>query len=532
MARYPQGILVACPSPWDDRDELIEELLREEVRLVLAAGFEHCYVFGTGGEGYAVDTRRFRQVVDVFHEEVDGKPVSAMVGVIGLSTVQIVERLEYAHDVGFRMFQISLPSWGPLADDEVLRFFSDVCGAFPDSRFLHYNLPRTKRVLGGRDYAKIIPVVPNLVATKTTGGGMAGAEELIRHAGELQHFMGEGNFPHGAMFGEASLLASYAELAPRMTYALFEAGPDRRRRRADAAPARLRPDGHGPVGEAEARPAHGRRLRQDAGQARDAARSSRSACCRRTAASTRTTTGPACGSSRPSTPTGSSRRPGPCRHDDRPAVAPRWLRRRSRRSARSMRPRSTTSSRVSGRAEPGSYSGPELHCLFPDLGTVVGYAVTSEWTGGEPDAPNEDYLALLELLEAMPKPVVSVLVDVGSRPGRSGIAGDGMMREFQVLGAAGASWPAASSTSPAWSGCRSRSTRTGSCPPTTTCGWAAFGRPVDVGPLRIATGDLLVADRTGVLRVPVDAADGRDRRPARVPGARSIGGGAARAGRD
>jgi dihydrodipicolinate synthase/N-acetylneuraminate lyase len=224
MARYPQGILVACPSPWDDRDELVEDLLREEVRLVLAAGFEHCYVFGTGGEGYAVDTRRFRQVVDVFQEEVDGKPVSAMVGVIGLSTVQIVERLEYAHDVGFRMFQISLPSWGPLDDDEVLRFFSDVCGTFPDSRFLHYNLPRTKRVLGGRDYAKVIPLVPNLVATKTTGGGMAAAEELIRHAGELQHFMGEANFPHGAMFGEASLLASYAELSPRMTYALFEAG--------------------------------------------------------------------------------------------------------------------------------------------------------------------------------------------------------------------------------------------------------------------------------------------------------------------
>ena len=36
---------------------------------------------------------------------------------------------------------------------------------------------------------------------------------------------------------------------------------------------------------------------------------------------------------------------------------------------------------------------------------------------------------------------------------------------------------------------------------------AGFGRPVDVGPLRVSTGDLLVADRTGVLRVPGDAAD-------------------------
>ncbi|MBA2315693.1 MAG: dihydrodipicolinate synthase family protein [Chloroflexi bacterium] len=227
MARYPQGILVACPTPWDDRFELVEELLREEVRRVLAAGFRHCYVFGTGGEGYAVDTRRFRQVVDVFHEETRGSDVSAMVGVIGLSTPQILERLEYAHDVGFRMFQVSLPSWGPLNDIELLRFFSDTCGRFPDSRFLHYNLPRTKRVLGGRDYARLIPEIPNLVATKTTGGGMAAAEELVRDAGDLQHFMGEGNFPHGSMFGECSLLASYAELSPRMTNALFEAGQTR-----------------------------------------------------------------------------------------------------------------------------------------------------------------------------------------------------------------------------------------------------------------------------------------------------------------
>ena len=39
--------------------------------------------------------------------------------------------------------------------------------------------------------------------------------------------MGEGNFPHGSMFGECSLLASYAELSPRMTFALFEAGRTR-----------------------------------------------------------------------------------------------------------------------------------------------------------------------------------------------------------------------------------------------------------------------------------------------------------------
>lgn len=227
MPRYPQAILVACPSPWDERFELVEEIFREEVRQVLSAGFRHLYVFGTGGEGYAVDTRRFRHVVDIFHEETRTADAYPMIGVIGLSTPQILERIEYAHDVGFRMFQISLPSWGPVNDHELLRFFVDTCGRYPDSRFLNYNLPRTKRVLTGRDYARIIAEVPNLVATKTTGGGIAAAEELIRHSGELQHFMGEGNFPHGSMFGECSLLASYAELSPHMTVALFEAGRTR-----------------------------------------------------------------------------------------------------------------------------------------------------------------------------------------------------------------------------------------------------------------------------------------------------------------
>ena len=65
MARHPQGILVACPSPWDERFELDEAIFRDGVRQVVAAGYKQVYVFGTGGEGYAVDTRRFRQVVDI-----------------------------------------------------------------------------------------------------------------------------------------------------------------------------------------------------------------------------------------------------------------------------------------------------------------------------------------------------------------------------------------------------------------------------------------------------------------------------------
>jgi len=223
MARYPQAILVSCEVPWDEKERLLEDIFRREVRMVLAH-FNHLYIFGTAGEGYAVDTPRFQQIVRVFYEETRGADVHPMVGVIGLSTATIVERIAVAYAIGFRVFQISLPAWGALNNQELLTFFGDVCGSFPDAQFLHYNLPRTKRVLEGPDYRRLIDAVPNLVATKNTGGGLDRAANLMAHAAELQHFFGEANFPHGCLYGECSLLSSFGPMSPHKAKALFEAG--------------------------------------------------------------------------------------------------------------------------------------------------------------------------------------------------------------------------------------------------------------------------------------------------------------------
>ncbi len=232
MARYPQTVLVSCEIPWDEREQLLEDVFRREVRLFLERGFRHLYIFGTAGEGYAVDTPRFRQIVELFREETRHDGVHAMVGVIDLSTARTVERIGYAYEAGFRAFQIVLPSWGALSDAEVLTYFRDVCGSFPDASFLHYNLPRAKRLLTGRDYRRLVEQVPNLVATKNTGGGSARAADLMSNAPELQHFFGEENFLYGCMFGECSLLSSFGLLTPHKTWEYFHAGREGRLARA------------------------------------------------------------------------------------------------------------------------------------------------------------------------------------------------------------------------------------------------------------------------------------------------------------
>src|SRR6185295_6301578 len=113
-------------------------------------------------------------VARVFREETDQDGVTAMVGVIGLSTANVLERLAMAYNCGFRHFQISLPSWGALDEQETMRFFRDVCLSFPDSKFLHYNLRRSHRLLDAAEYRRIADEIQNLVATKNTGTTVAG----------------------------------------------------------------------------------------------------------------------------------------------------------------------------------------------------------------------------------------------------------------------------------------------------------------------------------------------------------------------
>jgi dihydrodipicolinate synthase/N-acetylneuraminate lyase len=227
MPRHPQAILVSCEVPWDDRERLMESVFRRGVRSMVDAGFNHLYIFGTAGEGYAVDLARFKRVAEIFREETEGKVAQPMVGAIALSTACVIERVSIAYELGFRCFQIALPCWGALNDVELLTYFRDVCGAFPDASFLHYNLPRAKRVLNGADYRRLVDAVGNLVGTKNTGGGLARADDLMTNAPELQHFFGEQNFPHGCVYGECSLLSSFAAITPDATRQLFQAGRNR-----------------------------------------------------------------------------------------------------------------------------------------------------------------------------------------------------------------------------------------------------------------------------------------------------------------
>ncbi len=230
VTRFPACILATCCVPWDADGRFLAAPFEEQVRR-LARLTPQLYVFGTAGEGYAVDDESFLAVVESFRRTATEVAVEPMVGVISLSLPTIVRRIDEARRLGIRRFQISLPSWGPLNDAEVDAFFAHTCGRFADCEFLHYNLLRTKRLLTPEDYARLADRHPNLTATKNSTDSIGRIAGLLRTAPQLRHFFTETGFGYAARIGECGLLASVSTTNHGRCRAYFEAGL---RRDADA----------------------------------------------------------------------------------------------------------------------------------------------------------------------------------------------------------------------------------------------------------------------------------------------------------
>ena len=87
-------------------------------------------------------------------------------------------------------------------------------------------MPRTKRIITGKEYGRLADAHPNLVATKNCGDSLSLLQGLIEQAPQLQHFLSEAGYVYGSLFGECSILASFIMNWPKL-HALLDAGKRR-----------------------------------------------------------------------------------------------------------------------------------------------------------------------------------------------------------------------------------------------------------------------------------------------------------------
>jgi len=152
------------------------------------------------------------------------------------------------------------------------------------------------------------------------------------------------------------------------------------------------------------------------------------------------------------------------------------------------------------------YSGPEIRCMTPDAGTVVGYAVTCELTPLTEQAKTADWEDYYDIIAKTDAPTIAVMKDVDGPPCRGAIIGDVMAYRHRALGCLGAVVDGNARDVPGISSAGLAVWARGRVSGHGPFNIVRHGASVTVADLRISPGDLLVCDTDGVTRVPLDIA--------------------------
>lgn len=152
------------------------------------------------------------------------------------------------------------------------------------------------------------------------------------------------------------------------------------------------------------------------------------------------------------------------------------------------------------------FMAPEVRCLFPDLGVLVGYAVTMRFAARHPAAQAASRYASWRFILEQPEPRVLVLQDMDTPPGAGAYVGEVMATLHQRLGCVGAVTNGCFRDLDEVHALGFHLFAAGPCVSHAYVHLLDFGAPVEVGGVTVRTGDLIHADKHGVLIVPLDIA--------------------------
>lgn len=162
---------------------------------------------------------------------------------------------------------------------------------------------------------------------------------------------------------------------------------------------------------------------------------------------------------------------------------------------------------VRGRLE--GFLGMDIRCLFPDLGTMVGYALTVAVDSTTPDVKGDDavWREWVVAMSQAPKPIVLVFQDFGPQPRKSAHVGEVMATLAQRLGVVGLVTDGGVRDMNEVHALGLHYFAAGIVPSHGNPRLLQVNVPVTLDGVRIEPGDLLHGDVNGVTTIPLSIAD-------------------------
>ncbi len=155
------------------------------------------------------------------------------------------------------------------------------------------------------------------------------------------------------------------------------------------------------------------------------------------------------------------------------------------------------------------YTGPEIRCLFPEMGVMLGYAATAVMGLREVGEKNwrAGWLDYCQHIEDSPNPVVAVIEESPVWKDQGALVGEVMATVMQSLGAVGCVTNGTVRDIEQVQALGFQYHASGVIVSHGQLKFHEVGEPVRLGRLTVRPGDLLHADRHGVVVIPFEIAD-------------------------
>jgi 4-hydroxy-tetrahydrodipicolinate synthase len=201
--------------PIGDDDQIDFSRLADEIDAIIAAKVNGVYSNGTAGEFYAQSEDEFDRVGELLAAKCEAAKLPFQIGVSHTSAQTALARLDRAKSLKPGAFQVILPDWFPLIDDEAIAFLARVADRAGDIGLILYNPPHAKRVLDGATMRLIAERVPGVIGAKVGNVDAAWFEALGPMRDKLSIFT-PGHFlaTHFA-FGSKGAYSNVACISPR-----------------------------------------------------------------------------------------------------------------------------------------------------------------------------------------------------------------------------------------------------------------------------------------------------------------------------
>jgi 4-hydroxy-tetrahydrodipicolinate synthase len=171
-------------------DDSIDYLrLSEEIDRLIEAGLDGIYSNGTAGEFHNQTEAEFDKVQQVMAEKCQAAGMPFQIGISHPSPIISLERLQRTVALRPDAFQVILPDWVTVTDDEQIVFLSKIAEAAGTIPLVLYNPPHAKLVLSPASLLKISQAIPQLIGVKLASGDADWYKEMRLQAPGLSIFV-------------------------------------------------------------------------------------------------------------------------------------------------------------------------------------------------------------------------------------------------------------------------------------------------------------------------------------------------------